>query len=107
LFAAHRILRPGGVLFLGVPNIASLANRLKGLAGQLGLRRRRRGNQYATKHHVFYYSPVVLRRMLGSFGFDVLAVRGSLKPQRNALTARLSRWLPALDSGFLVLARKR
>jgi hypothetical protein len=101
------MLRSGGVLFLGLPNIGSVANRLKTTLGRLGLRRRRRGNEYATKHHVFYYSPRSLRRVLErAYGFETVLVRGSLKPQRNPITPRLSRWLPALDSGFILLARK-
>lgn len=102
----HRLLRPGGVLFIGVPNIGSLANQAKTLVGRLGLRRRRRGRHYASQHHIFYFSPPVLRRILERFGFEVLTLRGSLKPQKNPITPRLSGWFPNLDSGFLAVARK-
>ena len=106
LVSCKRLLRKGGVLFLGMPNIGSVSNRGKSLLDRLGLKRRRRGNHYASKHHVFYYSPAVLARALREhYGFDVLTTRGSLKPQRNPITPLLSRWLPSLDSGFILLAR--
>jgi 2-polyprenyl-3-methyl-5-hydroxy-6-metoxy-1,4-benzoquinol methylase len=103
---AHALLREGGVLFLGTPNIGSVSNRLKTWAGRLGLRRQRRGRHYNTKHHIFFYTPAVMRGLLARFGFEVLVVRGSLEPQRNPVTPLLSRWLPNLDSGFIALARK-
>ncbi|MEM7205617.1 MAG: class I SAM-dependent methyltransferase [Planctomycetota bacterium] len=103
-----RLLRPGGVLFLGVPNIGSFSNRLKTASGRLGLRRRRRGKHYASKHHILYFTPAVLRDLLQrQYDFEILTLRGSLKPQHKPLTARLSRWLPSLDSGMLAVARRR
>ncbi len=104
----HRILRSDGLLYLGQPNIGSISNRTKTLLGRLGLKGKRRGKHYASRHHIFYYSPAVLCRLLRrQYGFDILVVRGSLKPQANPVTPLLSRWFPNLDSGFLVLARKR
>jgi len=102
-----QLLRPGGALFIGTPNIGSISNRAKTLVGRLGLRERWRGKHYATQHHLFYYTPRVMRRILEDLhGYDVLTVRGSLKPQKKRLTPMFSRWLPALDSGFLLIARK-
>lgn len=106
LTKSHALLRSGGVLLLGMPNIGSLTNSLKTLASRLHLRRKWRGKHYNTKHHIFFYSPGVMRRLLGRFGFETLVLRGSLKPQRNPFTSVLGRWLPFLDSGFVALARK-
>ncbi len=106
LQAAHRLLRPDGLLFVGVPNIGSVANRLKTTVARAGLRARRRGNHYHTKHHIFYFTPTVLRHTLIRHGFEVLLLRGSLKPNRKPLTVALSRWLPSLDSGMIALARR-
>jgi SAM-dependent methyltransferase len=101
------LLRSGGLLFLGTPNIGSISNVAKTQLGRIGLRRKRRGNQYASKHHIFYYTPRVLRSLLEKhYGFEVLTVRGSLKPQRKPLTAFFGRWLPVVDSGFLIVARR-
>jgi SAM-dependent methyltransferase len=103
----NALLRPGGVLVLGLPNIGSFSNRLKTLAGKLGLQRRRRGNHYATKHHLFYFAPRPTRALLERrFGFEVLRLSGSLKPQKKKLTPMLSRWFPSVDSGFFAVARK-
>ena len=100
------LLRPGGVLFLGLPNVGSWANNAKTLVGKLGLKNRR-GNHYASKHHIQFFSPRVMRVLLEQhYGFEVLCVRGSLKPQKKKLTPILSKWLPNVDSGFITLARK-
>jgi|GEM_PF-536364 len=69
----HRILKPGGLLFIGVPNIHSFSSRFKTMQGKLGLRRKKRGRHYDTWHHVFYYCPQTLRTVLqGYYPFDVL-----------------------------------
>ena len=101
------LLRPGGVLFLGMPNLTSLSNRTKTLTGKLGLRREKRGNHYASDHHIIFFSPRALRSILEDLhGFEVLCMRGSLEPQKKKLTPLLSRWFPNVDSSFIALARK-
>lgn len=107
LRAAHTLLRPGGVMFLATPNAGSLSNSLKTLIGRLGLRGRRRGRHYDSGHHLFGFTPRVMRRLLPQLGFDVLTLRASLKPQRKPLTALLGRWLPMLDSNLMLIARRR
>ncbi len=75
LLEANRLLRRGGILFIGCPNIASLSSVGKTLLGRLGLKRLR-GRHYDSAHHLFYYSPRVLRRLLErQFGFRVLRPR--------------------------------
>jgi len=102
---AVRLLRPGGVLYLGQPNIGSLSNRIKRWTGRL--RRRRRGRHYSSQHHITYYSPGVLTRHLRrAYGLEVLAVLGSPKPSRRPWFDWLTRRVPLLDSSFAVLARK-
>ena len=100
------LLRPGGVVYLGCPNLGSISNRLKTLADRLRLRSRR-GRHYNSRHHLTYFTPSVLVRHLRErLGLEVLCVRGSPKPQRNPLTALLARWSPLFDSSFFVIARR-
>lgn len=101
------LLRPGGALFLGMPNLTSLSNRAKTLTGRLGLRRKKRGRHYVSEHHIIFFSPRSLRGILENIhGLEVLCMRGSLEPQKNKLTPLLSRWFPNVDSGFIAIARK-
>lgn len=107
---ARRLITPGGVLYLGVPNIESLASSGKYVLGRLGLSRRR-GRFYDTFHHLFYYAPSTLPRLLEQrFGFRVLTVLGDPKPRSQPTVAtrlwdRTMRHAPRLDSTFVVLAR--
>ena len=95
------------ILFLGMPNVGSWSNRFKTFMGRMRLRKNH-GKHYASKHHIFFFTPVAMRKVLeGFYGFDVLCMRGSLKPQRNPVTPFLSRWMPNADSGFIAIARKR
>ena len=107
---ARRLLRPGGILYLGVPNIESLASRGKSVLGRLGVSRRR-GRFYDTFHHLFYYAPSTLPRLLERrFGFRVVTVLGDPKPRSHPTVAtrlwdRGMRHAPWLDSTFVILAR--
>jgi SAM-dependent methyltransferase len=105
----RRLLTADGVLLVGVPNIASVSSTYKTILGKLGLKARR-GKHYDSWHHLFYYSPATLPRLLERhYGFRVLLVQGDPKPRRHAGgTARLHDWaarrLPVLDSSFVLIA---
>ena len=71
----HRLLKPGGVLFLGVPNIGSLSSRLKFLLEKADLRKKRVGAYYDTNHHLWYFTPQPLARALDGLGFEVVHLR--------------------------------
>ena len=112
LQTSWRLLRPGGVLFVGLPNIGSISNRLKTITSRYKLRRSKRGKHYASKHHIFYYTPSVLTRVLALHGFETFLLRGSLKPQCGRWATMLGsdfwrRWFPVVDSGFIGLARRQ
>ena len=106
----HRILKGDGVMYVGVPNIASLSSTVKTALGKAGLKKRR-GRHYDSFHHLFYYSPSTLPGLLEHvYGFRVLHVQGDPKPNMSrsglvALRDTLKRHFPALDSSFEVLAR--
>ena len=100
------LLRRGGVVYLGMPNLGSLSNRLKTFADRLHLRGKL-GRHYNTRHHLTFFTPrVLVRHLRERLGMQVLCVRGSLKPQKNPLVAVLNRLSPVFDSSFFVIARK-
>ena len=107
---ARQLLKPGGILYLGVPNIESLSSRGKYVLGRLGLSRRR-GRFYDTFHHLFYYAPSTLPRLLEQrFGFRVVTVLGDPKPRSHPTVAtrmwdRAMRHAPWFDSTFVIVAR--
>jgi len=113
---AYRILRPVGVLFVGCPNIESIASQWKTLLGKVGLKRTR-GKHYDTTHHLSYFSPWQLRRALRThFGFEVVVIEGDplsgQKPRLEnrtrcgRLMTRLRRRFPVLEGTFRIVARK-
>jgi SAM-dependent methyltransferase len=107
----HRILRPGGVLYLGIPNVGSLACEWKRVLGKIGLGGTR-GKFYATQHHLSYFSHHAVAEVLRQHRFDVLELSGDPKPYDGLnpvrlLKQRLNRWFPMTDSSVRVLARPR
>ena len=67
----RELLEPKGILFVSVPNIAGLSPRLKGLQSRLWLKSHR-WRHYAAMHHLFFFSPETLRRVVEKAGFKVL-----------------------------------
>jgi len=104
----HRLLKDDGVVYFGVPNLDSFSAQLKGLQGRLGLKNRSRGSHYDTGHHLFYYQPAVLRRILEThYDFQVLTVAGDPRVTISPLRYRWARRMHQLCSRFAVVARKR
>lgn len=112
----HRILAPGGLLYIGCPNINSISSRLKTLLGRLGLKRRR-GKHYDMFHHLFFYDPRTLAKIMEThFGYEIVVTEGDpvigLKSMtleenwRTRLSARIRRKYPLFESSFRLLARK-
>jgi len=103
-----RLLKSDGVVYIGVPNLASFSSMLKTLQGRLGLKKSGRGNHYDTDHHLFYYRPQVLRKILEQeFQFEVLAVVGDPRVTISSLRYKMARVFPALCSRFVIIARPK
>ncbi len=101
-----RLLKQDGVVYIGVPNIASFSAQLKTLQGRLGLKKRRRGKHYDTDHHLFYYRPEVLKGILErEFQFEVLALVGDPRVNISPVRNKLARRFPVLCSRFVIVAR--
>ena len=114
---AARVLRPGGLLILRVPNGAFHAPWIA-LLGRLGpLVRWRRWDTYPILH-VFAFGPTALRRLVEAGGFDAVATRnsalagpefgsahGGRAPQRllRALIAAAAGAVHALSAGRWVI----
>ena len=64
LEGAYRVLRPGGLLVIAVPNIDSLVARLNG----------RSWTMINPPEHLFYFSPQTLRRLVSANGFGLVDV---------------------------------
>jgi SAM-dependent methyltransferase len=115
-----RVLAPGGAVVITTPNLASLENRLRLLAGRYprwvewelpGASAR----PFHDQGHVRSYTPRTLRAQLREHGFVVERVLGNwvpLVPQRfvTDLTwpplARTGDWFPSLSQGLIVKARR-
>lgn len=70
LGAIHRLLSPGGVLALTVPNLASLARRIMG----------RRWYFYIPEEHLYYFDPPTIRALLTRTGFATRQCLRTYKP---------------------------
>jgi 2-polyprenyl-3-methyl-5-hydroxy-6-metoxy-1,4-benzoquinol methylase len=106
------LIKEGGYLFILVPNIHSLSHRFKYWMEKLGIRRKRVGNYYDTDHHVLYFTPGTLTRLLEKHGFQVVYTRNAYgeKPDQS----EFKRWLlnNPLEhlyprSVFIAVARKK
>ena len=109
---SHRVLKPAGVLYIGVPNIDSLAASWKTFLGKRNLKPLR-GRHYDSWHHLFYYAPRTLKRILEEhYDFEVLRIEGDPFPKEHdslfaAAANMLRRRFAFLDSSFRIVARPR
>lgn len=65
------LLNPGGIVFVGVPNLAGISPTIKNLQSRLGLKRKR-WRHYAATHHLYFFTPATLRAMIERAGFSVV-----------------------------------
>ena len=73
-----RLLKPNGILFLATPNISSIASNWKSFLGKLGLKKQP-GKHYDTWHHVLYFSPNSLSKVLMEyFNFQIKEIKNDI-----------------------------
>lgn len=104
------ILNDDGHLFVAVPNIMSLSNRLKRALEVCGLRRKNIGKYYDSVHHLSYFEPRTLVRLLTRHGFEILCRRNcyDTRPSRHRLKRFVTRHIAdhLFDkASFFVVAR--
>lgn len=104
-------LKKEGVIFIAVPNIGSFSAKLKFFLESIGLRKKRIGRYYDTDHHLFYYTPKVLKKLLTDMGLDVLHVTGchKVRPGQSKIICFIKKYTwekLLLGSVFLVVAKK-
>jgi 2-polyprenyl-3-methyl-5-hydroxy-6-metoxy-1,4-benzoquinol methylase len=68
---SRELLNPGGVIYVGVPNIAGISTHLKNLQSRLHLKKRR-WRHYAALHHLWFFTPKTLKRLIEKAGLSVL-----------------------------------
>lgn len=67
---AHRVLKPQGILYISLPNIASVHYRLMGAACRFNHR-----NYFLLPYHVYHFSPATLERLCSRCGFRIARFR--------------------------------
>ena len=70
LARCRELLNPGGIVFVGVPNLAGVSPRIKNFQSRLGLKKKR-WRHYAATHHLYFFTPATLKRMIDKAGFSV------------------------------------
>jgi 2-polyprenyl-3-methyl-5-hydroxy-6-metoxy-1,4-benzoquinol methylase len=107
----HSLLKDGGVLFLGVPNIGSLSSKIKFALEKAGIRKKKVGLYYDTHHHLWYFTPRPLQKALERLGFEVVHLRSGhqVRPGQSNLRRlwmrNVTERLP-WKSSFVMLAVK-
>jgi len=66
------LVRKDGCLFIAVPNIKSLANRFKSFLEMKGIRKKSIGKYYDTDHHILFFEPKTLIKLVENHGFKVV-----------------------------------
>jgi len=79
------LLHPGGILYVSVPNLAGVSAKIKSLQSLLHLKRHR-WRHYAAVHHLWFFTPPTLRRLLEHCGFRVVYWETPVlkKPDQNS-----------------------
>jgi len=70
LARCRELLNPGGIVFVGVPNLAGVSPQIKNLQSRLGLKKKR-WRHYAALHHLYFFTPSTLISMIEKAGFTV------------------------------------
>lgn len=106
------LLNDGGVFFIVLPNINSRSAIFKRTLEKAGIRKKNIGAYYDTDHHIFYFTPASLKRLLQSNGFKILAAKSghAARPNQSKLKRAYLRNVSdrfLWKSTFLMVCRKK
>ena len=106
----RRLLNNDGYVFIAVPNIRSFSNSMKALLEYIGVRKKNLGKYYDTYHHLLYFTPPTLRRLLAEHEFTTVYTGNCIKAREDQ--SKISKWLKRYVTGrlfppsaFFVIAR--
>jgi 2-polyprenyl-3-methyl-5-hydroxy-6-metoxy-1,4-benzoquinol methylase len=94
LVRCRDLLKPGGVLYVSVPNIGGISTHMKNLQSRLHLKKRR-WRHYAALHHLWFFAPKTLQRLMERAGLRVLLWETPIykKEGQSAIVESLQRQL--------------
>jgi len=110
LCRARSLLTKGGVLHVGVPNLAGFSITLKSWQSYLGIKKQR-WKHYGAIHHLWFFTPSTLRRLVVAAGFEVIGFETPVVPRSGRpkyITSAIRGSLEALHLGGVIdlFARK-
>ncbi|MDH5445818.1 MAG: class I SAM-dependent methyltransferase [Gammaproteobacteria bacterium] len=77
----QNILNDDGVLYIGVPNISAWGSRFKYFLEKCGIKKSKIGKYYDSEHHILYFNPRSLTKLLELSGYKVLYTCNASKPK--------------------------
>lgn len=91
---SRRLLAPGGIIYISVPNLAGLSSRVKSLQSLFHLKAHR-WRHYAAIHHLWYFTPVSLETLVQKAELRTLLWETPVykKPGRKAASEAIYRFL--------------
>jgi 2-polyprenyl-3-methyl-5-hydroxy-6-metoxy-1,4-benzoquinol methylase len=93
------LLKPRGVIYIGVPNLAGISPRIKNLQSRLGLKKKL-WRHYAATHHLYFFTATTLRMMVERAGYKVLEWRTPVDKRYGRVAGELyRRMIEAARSG--------
>jgi 2-polyprenyl-3-methyl-5-hydroxy-6-metoxy-1,4-benzoquinol methylase len=89
-----RLVAPGGIIYISVPNLAGISSRMKSLQSRLHLKTRR-WRHYAAIHHLWYFTPSSLKALVEKAGLRTVCWETPVlkKPGRKPVAENVYRFL--------------
>lgn len=94
---ARELLDEGGVLLVAVPNLAGVSARIKSWQSRLGLKRHR-WRHYAAVHHLWFFTPRTLARLMAVAGFGVTLRETPMPAPRGRFATAVTMYRRLLES---------